>query len=137
MTAQHFCVKRERALGFSGIDQPGLGLGDSNRTGHAIGSVLAVAFGDGGFGLVSPDGSRHGGVRYARNMIQHARAGLQLSVRGNVKDIVCGKFYVLGLSIQDASQRNLYLGLLRAALLFAVNISSIETEGVETPAERQ
>ncbi len=41
--AQDSGVKNERALGFSGIAQPGVRLRYRNRTGHGISSVLAVA----------------------------------------------------------------------------------------------
>src|SRR5271170_7801410 len=70
-------------------------------------------------------------------MVHHGRAGFQLPIGRDVENVVCRQLYILGLAIENASQRDLYLRFLRAALLLAVDIGFVAAEGIKTSAKRQ
>src|SRR5580658_10052444 len=87
--------------------------------------------------LPAPDGGRHGCVAHAGNVIQHARAGLQLAVGWNVENVIRGELHVPGLAVQYATERHFYLPFLWVTRLSAVDVRLFQSEGIDSAAQRQ
>ena len=58
---------------------------------------------------MAPNGGRHRSVAHTGYVVYHARTGLQFSIGRNVENVVGDKPYIFRFSVQNASQRNLYL----------------------------